>query len=102
LAHGLNVLTGFSALPLRLASIIGFAFTLFGLMLFVYIVLTLWIRGRAVPGFAFLGSAIALFSGAQLFALGILGEYLARVHFRMMDRPTYVVRDVLGTPDAEI
>ena len=39
-------------------------------------------NGSAVPGFAFLASIIAIFSGAQLFALGIIGEYLARMHFR--------------------
>jgi undecaprenyl-phosphate 4-deoxy-4-formamido-L-arabinose transferase len=44
-----------------------------------------------VQGFPFLASAIAIFSGAQLFALGIIGEYLARMHFRIMDKPTYVV-----------
>jgi hypothetical protein len=51
------------------------------------------IHGAAVPGFAFLASIIAIFSGAQLFALGIIGEYLARMHFRSMERPAYVVRD---------
>ena len=49
--------------------------------------------GGSVPGFPFLASIIALFSGAQLFALGIMGEYLARMHFRMMERPSYVVRE---------
>ena len=44
-----------------------------------------------------LASIIAIFSGSQLFALGILGEYLARMHFRMMDRPSYAVR---ATTDA--
>jgi undecaprenyl-phosphate 4-deoxy-4-formamido-L-arabinose transferase len=39
---------------------------------------------------------IAVFAGAQLFALGILGEYLARMHFRMMDRPAYAVRRESG------
>jgi undecaprenyl-phosphate 4-deoxy-4-formamido-L-arabinose transferase len=48
--------------------------------------------GGAPQGFPFLASIIALFSGAQLFALGVVGEYLARVHFRLMDRPTYAVR----------
>ena len=51
-------------------------------------------NGAVVPGFAFLASIIAIFSGAQLFALGIIGEYLARMHFRSMDRPTYLVREV--------
>jgi undecaprenyl-phosphate 4-deoxy-4-formamido-L-arabinose transferase len=36
---------------------------------------------------------IAIFSGAQLFAIGIIGEYLARMHFRAMDRPTYLIRE---------
>ena len=45
----------------------------------------------SVPGFTFLASMISIFSGAQLFALGIFGEYLARVHFRAMDRPPYLV-----------
>jgi undecaprenyl-phosphate 4-deoxy-4-formamido-L-arabinose transferase len=45
-----------------------------------------------VPGFPFLASVISIFSGAQLFALGVIGEYLARMHFRMLDQPTYVIR----------
>ena len=42
-----------------------------------------------MPGFPFLASIIAIFSGTQLFALGIIGEYLARMHFRMLGRPPY-------------
>ena len=45
-----------------------------------------------IAGFPFLASIIAIFSGAQLFALGIIGEYLARMHFRSMDKPPYTVR----------
>ena len=48
--------------------------------------------GTTVAGFPFLASIIAIFSGAQLFALGILGEYLGRMHMRTMDRPAYIVR----------
>jgi undecaprenyl-phosphate 4-deoxy-4-formamido-L-arabinose transferase len=51
------------------------------------------VYGSPVPGFPFLASIIAIFSGAQLFALGVIGEYLARMHFRMMSRPSYVVRE---------
>ena len=56
-------------------------------------------QGGSVAGFPFLASVIAIFSGAQLFALGIIGEYLARMHFRMMDRPTYTVRYQVGSED---
>jgi undecaprenyl-phosphate 4-deoxy-4-formamido-L-arabinose transferase len=90
--HGLNMMTGFSVLPLQLASMMGFGFTLFGLLVLVYVLGRYLIQGGSVPGFPFLASIIAIFSGAQLFALGIIGEYLARMYFRMMERPTYVVR----------
>ena len=49
-------------------------------------------EGGSLPGFPFLASVISIFSGAQLFALGVIGEYLARIHFRTMDRPVYAVR----------
>jgi undecaprenyl-phosphate 4-deoxy-4-formamido-L-arabinose transferase len=89
--HALNMLTGFSVFPLQLASWIGFAATVFGLLVLVYVVARYVLEGSGVPGFPFLASIVALFSGAQLFALGIIGEYLARMHFRMMERPPYTV-----------
>jgi glycosyltransferase involved in cell wall biosynthesis len=92
ITHALNMMTGFSTLPLQLASVIGFAFTLLGFAVLVYVIGRYLIQGSIVPGFPFLASIIAIFSGAQLFALGIIGEYLARMHFRMMKRPTYAVR----------
>ena len=94
--HGFNMMTGFSTLPLQVASVIGFLFTLFGFGILVYVLTSYLANGVAVPGFAFLASIIAIFSGAQLFALGIIGEYLARMHFRTMDRPTYLVREATG------
>ena len=90
--HAFNMLTGFTTLPLQLASLIGFAFTLFGFGVLAYVVVRYALEGGSVPGFPFLASMIAIFSGVQLFALGIIGEYLARIHFRLMDRPSYTVR----------
>jgi undecaprenyl-phosphate 4-deoxy-4-formamido-L-arabinose transferase len=91
--HAINMMTGFSTLPLQLASVIGFTFTLLGIAVLIYVVGRYFIQGGSIPGFPFLASTIAIFSGAQLFALGIIGEYLARMHFRMMERPTYAVRE---------
>lgn len=90
--HAMNMLTGFSTVPLQIASWTGFAFTLFGFVVLAWTLLSYVVHGRAVPGFAFLASIIALFSGAQLFALGVIGEYLARMHFRLMGKPPFVVR----------
>jgi glycosyltransferase involved in cell wall biosynthesis len=94
IAHAFNMMTGFSTLPLQVASVIGFLFTLFGVGVLALVIATYLVNGgAAVPGFAFLASIIAIFSGAQLFALGIIGEYLARIHFRTMDRPTYLIAE---------
>ncbi len=92
ITHAMNMVTGFSTLPLQLASLLGFLCTLFGLGILALVVGRYFIHGRTVPGFTFLASIIAIFSGVQLFALGIIGEYLARMHFRMMERPPYAVR----------
>ena len=90
----MEVLTGFSTLPLRIASLIGFLFTIFGALVFIYVLVVFFVAG-SFPGFPFLASIISLFSGTQLFALGIFGEYLARIFDRSMDRPPYVIGDVV-------
>jgi len=95
--HAMLMLTGFSTAPLRVASGIGFALTLFGIAVLLYVLGVFLAVGRAVPGFAFLASIIAIFSGAQLFALGIIGEYLARIFNRSMQRPVYVVKEIVGS-----
>ncbi len=107
LTHAFNMMTGFSAWPLQLASVVGFAFTLLGLGVLVYVVGRFLIEGGSVPGFPFLASIIAIFSGAQLFALGIMGEYLARIHFRAIEKPPYAIRTcceerkAIDDPDTE-
>jgi glycosyltransferase involved in cell wall biosynthesis len=90
--HGFNLLTGFTTIPLRLATGIGFLFLFIGVLIFLYVIIRFMIQGGVVPGFTFLASVIVIFSGVQLFTLGIMGEYLARMHFRLMDKPTYAVK----------
>ena len=87
-------MTGFSTLQLQIASIVGFVFVLFGVSILAFVLANYLIRGASVPGFTFLASMISIFSGAQLFALGIFGEYLARMHFRSMDRPPYLIGEI--------
>jgi hypothetical protein len=92
IAHAMNMMTGFSTLPLQVASIVGFTFTLFGMGALVYVLIRYLLYGVTVPGFAFLASLVSIFSGAQLFAPGVTGEYLSRIPFRMMAQPPYAVR----------
>jgi glycosyltransferase involved in cell wall biosynthesis len=87
----ITMMTGFSTLPLQIASFMGFSLTLFGFGILIYVFGRLIIEGESVPGFPFLASIVAIFSGAQMFVLGIIGEYLARMHFRLMEKPTYII-----------
>jgi len=91
--HALNMMTGFSVIPLQLASVAGILLGLLGFGILAFVVFRFILYGSDVPGFTFLAAVIAIFSGAQLLALGIFGEYLARMHFRSMDRPPYAVAE---------
>jgi glycosyltransferase involved in cell wall biosynthesis len=89
----LDTATSYSTRPLRLATTIGFITTLFGLLLLVWVVGNAIFVGDSVPGFPFLAASIAVFSGVQLVVLGILGEYLGKIHFRAMNKPTFSVSE---------
>ncbi len=102
ITHAFNMITGFSTLPLRFASALGLLMTAFGCIILVYIVLSQLFAFRfEVPGFTFTASLIAIFAGAQMFALGIIGEYLARMHLRIMDRPVYIVKESTEEMEAD-
>ena len=98
ISHAANMMTGFSTVPLQIASVMGFAFAIFGGLVLAWVVGGYLVRGTPVQGFPFLASIIAIFSGVQLFSIGVIGEYLARAHFRMMERPPFVVSEKIGEP----
>jgi undecaprenyl-phosphate 4-deoxy-4-formamido-L-arabinose transferase len=91
----LLILTNYTTIPLRLASILGFVFTIFGVFVLIYVIGVFFTVG-SIPGFTFLASAITIFSGVQLFALGIIGEYLARMFERTSGKQPYVVIKTTG------
>ena len=90
--HAVTLITGFSIFPLQVSSGMGFLSILFGVVVLIYVFIKYLTSGGAVPGFTFLASIIAIFSGAQLFAIGIIGEYLGRLYSRTIGQPTYVIR----------
>jgi glycosyltransferase involved in cell wall biosynthesis len=102
IVHAVNMITGFSVLPLRIASITGLLAALFGFVVLVYVVVRFLFDRAAVPGFTFLASLISILAGAQLLALGVLGEYVARMHYRLMGRPPYVVDAVTDASGPDI
>jgi len=89
----IDTATGYSIVPLRLASAVGLATLAFGIGLLAWVVGRPLLTGESVPGFPLLASSLTIFSGAQLVLLGVLGEYIGRMHFRVMHKPTYVVAE---------
>lgn len=94
LAHfAVDTMTGYTTGPLRVASLLGFSTAGIGFVLMLFFVLAPFFRGISIQGFPFLASAIILFAGIQLITIGIIGEYLARMHFRVMNKPEYVIAE---------
>lgn len=94
LRHAVNMMTGFSDLPLRLASGLGILFAVLGMLGLLALLAACFVPGWAIPASAFLMPSMAVFTGVQLFAIGIIGEYLARIHFRTMGHPTYAIMEM--------
>jgi glycosyltransferase involved in cell wall biosynthesis len=88
-----DLLVGYSVVPLRLASMSGLLMMVLSAFIGIYVILN-WMRhGSAIPGFAFLALSTAILSGAQLLALGIIGEYLGRLYFNVLGKPQYFVAE---------
>ena len=95
MAHGVNLVTGLSVVPLQLAVWLGFLVTCFGVCLLCLRNVVILVHGSQVRGFTFLAVVILLFSGVQLSVLGIIGEYLSRVYLRLLGKPAFVIKEML-------
>jgi undecaprenyl-phosphate 4-deoxy-4-formamido-L-arabinose transferase len=96
-----TMLLGFSTLPLRLVSYVGLCFGVHGGGLLGYILITYAVAGASVPGFAFVSSMVALFSGVQLVAIGLIGDYLSRLYGSAIGRPMFAIRQIRGAGSRE-
>jgi undecaprenyl-phosphate 4-deoxy-4-formamido-L-arabinose transferase len=92
----LDTITGFSTVPLRLATGLGLTTIALSVGVLVWVLGRPLITGDSVPGFPFLAATIAIFSGTQLLVLGVIGQYIGRMHFRVMNKPTYTVAERTG------
>jgi glycosyltransferase involved in cell wall biosynthesis len=91
--HALNLITGFSTLPLQVASIFGLFFAIFGFVVLIFVLYTWFYSGVSVPGFAFIASLISILSGVQLLSIGVMGEYISRMFERGSGKPPYLIRE---------
>jgi undecaprenyl-phosphate 4-deoxy-4-formamido-L-arabinose transferase len=95
----LNLFTNFSLLPLQIASAVGLCAAAAGLLFGCYYLLQALLSNIAVPGYASIIVAVMVLGGLQLLALGIIGEYIGRLHLNVNRKPQYTVRRVLEHSD---
>ncbi len=96
----LNLYTNFSLIPLQIVSALGLFTASAGFVLGAYYLIQYLASNIVVPGFASTIIAILLLGGAQLLALGVIGEYLGRLHLNINRKPQFVVRQVDRDADA--
>jgi glycosyltransferase involved in cell wall biosynthesis len=97
----MDAITGFSTVPLRLASVLGLVMGLISLIMLVYTVGS-WALGRAVEGWTSLSTIILIISSVQFLVLGVLGEYLGRLYMQSKQRPLFIVDTVYVSPETAI
>ncbi len=90
-----SALTGFSALPLRVAIAVGLVLALLAFGYGVMVVVETLVLGGTVPGWPTIVASVMFFSGVQLLFIGVLGEYLARIFDEVKARPNYIIARVL-------
>jgi len=83
--------TSASVVPLQIATKVGYLGLVTSLVLLIFTVVRRLIFGDVVTGFPFLASLIAATSGVQLLLLGVLGQYIGHMHYRVIGMPSYVV-----------
>src|SRR6185369_17434018 len=88
----LEGITSFSVVPLKIASYMGFVVALGAFARGVYVIAKTLIYGDPVAGYPTLVVLILFLGGLQLMALGIIGEYLARMFIEVKQRPLYLVQ----------
>lgn len=89
-------LTSFSAFPLRFSVAAGLLASACSIVYALYIIARTLMHGSAVPGWASLAVAVSFLGGVQLLAIGLLGEYVARIFTEVKGRPNYIVAERHG------
>jgi dolichol-phosphate mannosyltransferase len=99
LRFAVDGVVGFSDAPLRLALNLGFIVSVISFLV-AFAAIVARVTGHfAVPGWASILVAVAFIGGVQLVVLGIMGEYIARIHAEVKGRPLYVVTDLVNIPE---
>ncbi|TGE05497.1 glycosyltransferase family 2 protein [Hymenobacter fodinae] len=97
----LDGITAFSDLPLRIATISGFAVSGIAFLVMLYTLYARFVTRDYQPGWASLMISILFLGGVQLIAVGIIGEYIARLSANVRQRPLYIVSETNTTSPTE-
>ncbi len=89
----LDGITGFSDAPLKAATLMGFTVSGVAFLLMIYTLYSRLIRQDYEPGWASLMMSILFLGGVQLIAVGIIGEYIARLSANVRQRPLYLIAE---------
>lgn len=92
LTLSIDSLTAFTTWPLRAVSVLGLLLAFLALIYGTYLAIDYFLYGNPVPGYTTIVVGLALLSGIQLIALGVLGEYVSRIFEEVKGRPLYVVK----------
>jgi glycosyltransferase involved in cell wall biosynthesis len=93
LGLALSGITSFSAFPLRVVAVLGFAITVLSFFMAGYVLFAKLFSGAAVPGWASTVLPLYLLGGVQMLSLGVVGEYVGRVYLETKRRPRFLVED---------
>ncbi len=97
----LKLATGFSAVPLRMATLMGGIISVFAFILASYFVLQALIWSQAPEGWATVIVAILFIGGIQLMGIGATGEYIGRIFITQNARPQFTVKEICRSAAAE-
>jgi dolichol-phosphate mannosyltransferase len=92
----LDAVTSFSRAPLRVATWMGFLVSAVALVAITYALVMRLFTNNWVTGWTALFIAVLFIGGAQLLALGIIGEYVGRIYGEAKGRPLYLIEETLG------
>ena len=94
--YALEGIISFSTVPLKLASYLGLFTASVSFLYALVLVTKTLIFGDPVKGYPSMMTAVLFIGGVQLIFIGIIGEYIARIHDEVKGRPLYVIESVKG------
>lgn len=88
-----NGIFNFSEFPIKFVTRLGGIAIFSAFIYFVYVVYKKYFLQDVIEGFTALLFTVILFSGVQLVALGVIGEYVLRIFFQSKNRPLYIIKE---------